>query len=88
MKEEFRKMAGNFHQDFLLPPDTLEDSTKFVLCNLTPEELKRLKAYLSEIVSNRYSDEQLQNLWAETSAEVGFPEGLRMVLTMVRDHIK
>ncbi len=85
---EFRKMAENFHQDWLLPPDTLEDATKFVLWNLLPEERKRLKAFLSEIVSDRYSDEQLQNLWAQTSAEIGFPEGLRMVLTMVRDHIE
>lgn len=54
---------------------------------LFAEELKRLKAFLSEIIS-RYSDEQLQNLWAGTTAEMGFSEGFRTVLTMIRDHIE
>jgi hypothetical protein len=55
---------------------------------LSSKEQKRLKAFLSEIISNRYADEQLQSLWDQTSAKIGFPEGLRMVLTMIRDHIK
>jgi hypothetical protein len=85
---EFLKMAANFHQDVLLPPDTLADAAKFAVWNLSPEELKRLKAFLSEIVTDRYSEEQLQNLWAQTAAEIGFDPGLRMVLAMVRDQIK
>lgn len=34
ISEEFRKMAENFHQDFLLAPDTLADATKFVFAQL------------------------------------------------------
>jgi hypothetical protein len=85
---EFLKMAANFHQDILLPPDTLTDAAKFAVQNLSPTELKSLKDFLSEIVGDRHSDEQLQNLWAQTAAEIGFDPGLRMVLATVRDQIK
>jgi hypothetical protein len=83
---EFQKMAANFHQDVLLPPDTLADAAKFALWNLSSGERETLKAFLSQIVT-QYSDEQLEMLWAQTRAEIGFPEGLRMVLTMVRDQV-
>jgi hypothetical protein len=87
--DEFRKMAIRFHQDLFVDWDSSWPGlAEFVVGGLSPEELKRLKAFLSEIVSDRYSDEQLQNLWAETPAEIGFPDGFRTLLTMIRDHIK
>ena len=84
--EEFWKMAENFHQDWLLPPDTLEDAARFALHNLSPDEQSRLKAFLWAIISQA-SEDQLQELWAQTRAEVGFSEGLRLVLATVRDQI-
>jgi hypothetical protein len=87
--EEFRRMAERFHQDIFEDWDSSwSDLTKFVVGGLSPKEQKKLKAFLSEIVSNHYSDEQLQNLWSQTAAEVGFPEGIRIVLTQVREHIE
>src|SRR3712207_4224051 len=87
MPDEFRKIAANFYQDLFDPADPLIDSVESAVHNFSAEELKRLKAFLSEIIS-RYSDEQLQNLWAGTTAEIGFSEGFRTVLTMIRDHIE
>lgn len=84
---EFKKMADNFHQDSFDREDSLTYWAKFVLWNLSAAERNALKAYLSEIVTDRCSDEQLQAIWAQTSAEIGFDPGLRIVLAMVRDQI-
>jgi hypothetical protein len=85
---EFYKMAANFGQDLFVARDADIRWARLVLWNLTEEELKSLKAYLSELISDRYSDEQLQNLWAQMPVEIGFSPGLRTVLTMVRDQIR
>lgn len=84
---EFLKMSELFIQDFDLVADTPSHLAKFVLGELNDEEKAKLRRFLSEIITDRYSDEQLQNLWAKTQAEVGFPRDLRKVLTMIRDHI-
>lgn len=85
---EFLKMSERFFQDLDLVANSEAELAKFVLGDLSDAEKKRLREFLSEIISDQHSDEQLENLWAMTSAEVGFPQGLRKVLTLVRDHIK
>lgn len=90
VSDEFRKMAERFIQDIDIVADSKAALAKFVLGDLTPAELTRLRAYLSEIVTNRYSDEQLINLWNTTPTEIEFFHGneLRNVLTFIRDQIK
>lgn len=85
--KEFLKMSERFFQDLDTVADRPSELAKFVLGDLTTAEKKILREFLSEILTDRYSDEQLQDLWAKTHAEVGFPEGLRKILTIVRDHI-
>lgn len=85
--DEFRSMAERFHQDVFAVTDGLPDLAGYVVEQLTERQKKNLRIYLSEIISHRYSDEQLQNIWDGTSAEVGFSEGLREILTIIRDHI-
>jgi hypothetical protein len=85
--KEFLKMSERFFQDLDLVASSEAELAKFVLGGLTDAEKERLRVFLSEIVSDRCSDEQLQELWAKTPAEVGFPEGLRKVLVPVRGHI-
>lgn len=87
---EFQKMAEYFHQDIFVISESRADLAEWVLAGFSESERQGLKSFLSEIVSSRYSDEQLLNLWDGMPAEIWFGDAreFRELLVFIRDQIE
>ncbi|MBG0810578.1 hypothetical protein IY145_14490 [Methylosinus sp. H3A] len=64
--DAFDKIANTFHQDTHMFYKTLDDAVRASLVELTVEEMRIAKAYLDELLSRNYSDEQLVANWDQT----------------------
>lgn len=70
--EEFIKLCRWFHQDCDYGLDTDEHVIEEAIlsANLSPAQRSVVKAYIDELVSSNYSDEQLERIWRKSGAGV------------------
>ncbi len=76
------------HQDSMevYGPD-VQDVIDGALQHIPVEQRLLLRNYLSELLSGQYSDNQLQEIFHSTDAELGIRRGLRQFLAQIRDTI-
>lgn len=86
MLEEFKHICRLFHQDF--PIDVTEDieMIREAVRALEPDRRRALRSYLDDLLSGRYTDDELQDIWFASPADVYFPEPgeLQKVLRLLR----
>ena len=93
--EEFVKLCQWFHQDCDYGLETDEQIIEEALlsANLSLAQRGVVKSYIDELVSGRYSDEELERIWRKSGAGVsiltdqaGNPgEFLRMIQSAIKD---
>jgi hypothetical protein len=67
----FIRLANSFHQDTYLFHKSLDDAVRASVTNLTPEQMRIAKDYLDELLSGKYSREQLIDVWIKGPAGSG-----------------
>lgn len=68
--EEFLKFTIYFHQDVDEIYSTGEELVQDALDQLTPREREVVKNYLDELVSGKYDEMQLREIWRNTRADI------------------
>ena len=84
--DEFSDICGQFHADIHLHCQSIDEMVRFSL-NLVDQERARVAhAFLDALLSGRYSEDELQEIWQQTPADIYFPkpEELVAVLTTMR----
>ena len=68
---------------------TPEQLTQVALLGIEPRERPAIKAFIDELLSGRYSDDQLKSIWWSMPSDIVFHEGQSVVvfLTMLRAEI-
>jgi hypothetical protein len=66
----FLKMTAFFHQDIGVLYPTGEEIVEGALAQLTPQERDSVKHYVDELLSGRYDEAQLREIWRNTRAEI------------------
>jgi hypothetical protein len=86
---EFLEVCRNLHQDLHLHTQSLDEIVQFSTSLMSDAERLVVVAYLKEILSDRYSDEDIKRIWFETPADVYFtePRQLRGLLEKMHDHL-
>jgi len=87
--EEFKKVCRNLMQGLDLVVSTPEQLMQVALFGIEPRERPAIKAFIDELLSGRYSDEQLKDIWWSMPADIVFYEGKAVVafLTMLRTEV-
>jgi len=87
--EEFKKVCRNLAQGLDLVVSTPKQLMQVALSGIEPRERPAIKAFIDELLSGRYSDEQLKEIWWSMPADIVFHEGRGVVafLTMLREEI-
>lgn len=87
--DEFKRLASGFYQGSDREVATLQDWIASALKPLDPKERETLKKFLTDVLSARVDEVELQRIWNGTSADYYFSEsgGMRAFLTMIRDSI-
>lgn len=75
--EEFVTLCDWFHQDCFWGHETGEQVIKHALsnANLSAAQRNVVRAYIDELVSGRYSDEELHRIWRKCGAEISITRG-------------
>ncbi|MBI1867667.1 MAG: hypothetical protein HYS06_05155 [Methylocystis sp.] len=68
--DEFNKIGNAFHQDTLLIYKTLDDAIQASI-RMSPQKRKIAKDFFDELLSGKYSDEELAAIWNKTPANSG-----------------
>jgi hypothetical protein len=87
--EEFKKVCRNLTQDLDLVVSTPEQLMQLALLGIEPQERPAIKAFLDELLSGRFTDDQLKEIWWSMPADIVFHEGKAVVtfLTMLRNEV-
>lgn len=86
--EEFYNFCLYLHQDsFHVYGTEWEDIAAGALQHMPKERKLALRAFLDHLLTNNYSDAQLDKIYYSTDAEIGFRDTLRRFLGLVRDMI-
>ena len=91
--KEFVTLCRWFHQDFDWGYDTGEQAVEAAISNadLSAAQLNMVSAYLDEMLSGKYNDEELERIWRKAGAQIsiltdvegnaaGFLRGLRSMI--------
>lgn len=72
--EEFLTLGRWFHQDCDYGCETLEQVIENAIASagLSREQRERVRAYLDELLSGKYSNGDLSSIWRKTRAELRF----------------
>jgi len=91
--EEFVKLCGWFHQDCLWGHETGEQVIEEALtsANLSVEQRNVVRAFIDELVSGKYDDEELHRIWRKSGARISITSGregdsatfLRMIRSVI-----
>jgi hypothetical protein len=83
--DEFKKVCGNLVQG--LEVHSPQELMQVALLGVEPRERPAIKAFLNELLSGRYTDDELKDIWRSMPADIVFYEGKAVVtfLTMLRD---
>jgi hypothetical protein len=86
--EAFYDFCLLLHQDsFVLYGRELQDLAAGPLQYMSKDQKVALRAFLNHLLAGNYSDGQLQEIYRKGDADIGFREGLRYFLGLVRDTI-
>lgn len=88
--ESVKNLFRGFHQDMFEYAQTPEAIAEEALGFLGPEDAPSVIAYLDDLLSGRYSDDEIQAIWHKMPADIYFTEasGTVKVLSLVRDLLK
>lgn len=88
--ESVKNLFRGFHQEMFEYAQTPEAIAEEALGFLGPEDAPVVVAYLDDLLSGRYSDDEIQAIWHKMPADVYFTEGggARKVLNVVRELLK
>ncbi len=67
----FDSIGNSFHQDTFLLYKTLDDAIRASIRSLSPSQCLIAKNFLDELLSGKYSDEELVAVWRKTPAGSG-----------------
>lgn len=84
---EFNRLCQFFHQDVLRLFPSLEVAAVESVMLLTKAERPIVRDVLERVPASNRSDEEVQELWRQSPAQIGFsePRGVRHLLELVRD---
>ena len=87
--DAFYQFCLRLHQDsFILYGREPEDLAAGPLQHMPKERKLALRAFLNELLTGNYSDDELQEIYRKGDADIGFRgESLRHFLALVRDTI-
>ena len=85
--EEFKKVCRNLVQG--LEVSTPGELMQVALLEIAPHERPVIKAFVDELLSGRYSDDQLKDIWWSMPSDIVFHEGRGVVafLTLLRAEV-
>jgi len=88
--ESVKNLFRGFHQDMFEYAQTPEAIAQEALGFLTLDDIPPVVAYLDDLLSGRYSDEEIQAIWHRMPADIYFTDALGAVkvLSLVRDLLK
>ena len=88
--DEFKKVCRNLLQDLDLVVSSAEALMQVALVGVEPRERPVIKAFLDELLSGRYSDDELKDFWWSMPSDIVFHEGKGVVafLSMLRDEVQ
>jgi len=88
--ESVKNLFRGFHQDMFEYAQTPEAIAQEALGFLTLDDIPPVVAYLDDLLSGRYSDEEIQAIWHRMPADIYFTDarGAVKVLSLVRDLLK
>lgn len=75
--EAFRFMCIHFYQGVTEDYQTKDDLIDFAISDLTREQRKIVRDYLDELMSGRYSEEQIERIWRQAGADVHISRGIK-----------
>jgi hypothetical protein len=86
--EEFKKVCRNLVQG--LEVSSAQELVQIALLEVESQERPAIKAFLNELLSGRYSDDQLRDIWWSMPSDVVFHEGkdVATFLKMLRDEVQ
>jgi hypothetical protein len=86
---EFKDVCARFHQDVHLTHKSPEGLVDFAVRGTKGEQAAIVKAFLDELLSGKYDEEQIQKIWFETPADMYFPKraDLISVLQLMRERL-
>jgi hypothetical protein len=86
--DEFKKVCRNLVQG--LEVSSAQDLIQASLIGIEPHERPSIKAFLDELLSGRYSDDQLKDIWWSMPSDIVFHEGKGVVafLNLLRDEVE
>jgi hypothetical protein len=77
LPEVFMKLCRNLVQD--LDVSSSRELAQIALVGIEPHELGAVKATLKDLLSGRYTDDELKDLWWSTPSDIVFYEGKDVV---------
>jgi hypothetical protein len=88
--EEFKKVCRNLVQDLDLVASTPQELMLVAMLGVEPQERPAIKAFIDELLSGCYSDDQLKDIWWSMPSDIVFHEGKGVVtfLRMLRDEVE
>jgi hypothetical protein len=66
---EFETFCRAFHQDIFILHPKVEDAVRVALMSLDDRQKRSLRDFLVELVSDKFSDEDLRVLWSNSGAD-------------------
>jgi hypothetical protein len=75
MPEEFAKLCVWFHQDMFTHFETAEQAIEHALGHLSVAQRDVVSAYLDQLLSGKYNEEELQRVWRASGAGVSITTG-------------
>lgn len=88
--DEFHRFCLYIHQEsaYVYGPDP-QDWIEGALAGMSAEQRTTLRAYVDHLLSGPYTEQELQAIWSDTDAEMGFRDerSLRNFLGLIRDTI-
>jgi hypothetical protein len=87
--EEFKKVCRNLTQGLDLVVSTADEFVQHALLGIEPHERPAIKAFIDELLSGRYSDDELKSIWWTMPSDIVFHAGRGVVafLTMLRNEL-
>jgi hypothetical protein len=66
----FQKFTSYFHQDIDTVYESPEELVHEALYDFTPQDRQALKEYMAELLSGKFDEMQLREIWDRSRAEV------------------
>jgi hypothetical protein len=87
--EEFKKVCRNLVQGLDLVVSSREQLVQLAMLGIEPREHPAIKAFIDELLSGRYSDDELRDIWWSMPSDLVFYDGRSVVafLTLLRNEL-